>query len=109
LRKVPTNNGLLIMATKEAIKKDVKAGENRPKMSFAFDRKNYMFLLIGLVLLVVGFLTLSGGGSKDPNVFSTELFSTQRMVVAPILLILGYAVVAYAIMIRPKPENEEAQ
>ncbi len=74
--------------------------DNRPKMSFAFTSKNYIALLLGLGLLVIGFIALSGGGSADPNKFSDELFSTRRMVVAPLILLLGYGVIAYAIMIR---------
>lgn len=94
------------------VKKDIKTTkESKPKMHFAFDRKNYMFLLIGVVLLIIGYITLSGGGSKDPNVFSEALFSTRRMVVAPIILFLGYCIIAYGIMIRPKTgeQNEEQQ
>jgi len=95
---------------KEAIKKDTKvSAEQTPKMNFAFGRKNYMMLLVGIVTLIIGFIALSGGGSTDPNVFSTELFSPRRMVFAPIILIIGYGIVAYAIMIRPKPEAEETQ
>jgi len=91
------------------IKKDSKedAPVSRPMTNFAFGRQNYMFLLIGVALLVIGYITLSGGGSTDPNVFSEELFSTRRMVVAPIILIIGYGIVAYGIMIRPKKEDEE--
>ena len=86
------------MATKE-IKTE------KPKMQFAFGRKNYTILIAGIVLLVLGFITLSGGGSKDPNVFSEELFSTRRMVIAPIMLMLGYITVAVAIMIKPEETN----
>jgi hypothetical protein len=79
-----------------ATTKDVKT--ESPKMQFAFDRKNYMILIGGIILLAIGFFALSGGGSKDPNEFSDELFSTRRMVVAPIILMLGYITVAVAIM-----------
>jgi hypothetical protein len=90
------------------VKKDIKgATENRPMMNFAFGPKNYMFLLIGIASLVIGYITLSGGGSTDPNVFNPELFSTRRMVVAPIILIIGYGIVAYAIMIRENKEENQ--
>jgi Protein of unknown function (DUF3098) len=94
----------MTQATKRDIKSD--APVSRPMTSFAFGRQNYMFLLIGVACLVLGYITLSGGGSTDPNVFSEELFSPRRMVVAPIILIIGYGIVAYAIMLRPKKEDE---
>jgi len=53
-----------------------------------------MILLGGLFLIIVGFILLAGGGTKDPNQFSYELFSTQRMVTAPIILLIGYITVA---------------
>ncbi len=90
------------------VKKEIKnTGDNRPKMSFAFTSKNYMLLLVGIAFLIIGYITLSGGGSNDPNVFSEELFSPRRMVVAPIILILGYGIVAYAIMIREKKDEQQ--
>jgi hypothetical protein len=96
-------------AVKKEVRKDTKAPETRPMMNFAFGKKNYTYLIAGVVCLIIGFIALSGGGSKDPNVFNPELFSAQRMVFAPILLLIGYGVIAYAIMIKPKAENEEAQ
>jgi hypothetical protein len=89
------------MATKE--------GKHGPNMNFAFGKKNYTYLIGGILLLIIGFVLLAGGGSKDPNQFSNELFSTQRMVVAPILLMLGYIVVAVAILAKPDGEAEETQ
>ena len=82
-----------------AITKEVKT--DKPRMQFAFGKKNYTILIAGIIILILGLLTLSGGGSKDPNEFSEELFSTRRMVTAPIMLLLGYIVVAVAIMTKP--------
>ena len=96
------------MAVKE-VKKDTRTTgkETKPKMNFAFSRKNYMFLLAGIALLIIGYITLSGGGSTDPNKFSYALFSPRRMVVAPIILFLGYCTIAYAIMIKPRPNEQK--
>ena len=85
--------------------KDLKT--ERPKMNFAFGRKNYTILIAGILLLIIGFITLSGGGSKDPNVFSYALFSARRMVLAPILLMLGFVAVGVAIMIKPDEETKQ--
>lgn len=64
-----------------------------------FTRTNYQLLLIGLGILVVGYTLMSGGGSGDPNVFNAEeIFSTRRITVAPIVCVIGYLFVAYAIL-----------
>jgi hypothetical protein len=69
---------------------------------FAFGKENYKLLLIGLVLILVGFLLMIGGGSKDPNVFSNDIFNFRRLTLAPILVLAGYVVEIFAIMKRPK-------
>jgi hypothetical protein len=91
------------MAAPKEIKKEVKT--DRPKMQFAFGRKNYTLLIAGIVLLIIGYYTLSGGGSPDPNQFNDELFSSRRMVLAPIILMLGYITVAVGIMSKPDEVN----
>ncbi len=69
---------------------------------FAFGKQNYKLLLIGLVLILVGFLLMIGGGSDDPNVFSEEIFNFRRLTLAPILILAGYVVEIFAIMKKPK-------
>ena len=69
---------------------------------FAFGKQNYKLLLIGLVLLLVGFLLMIGGGSDDPNVFSEKIFDFRRLTLAPILILAGYVVEIFAIMKKPK-------
>ncbi|MCL2682492.1 MAG: DUF3098 domain-containing protein [Bacteroidales bacterium] len=59
-------------------------------------------MLIGFVVLVIGYLLMIGGGSDDPNVFNYDLFSPRRMVVAPLVLLAGFAIEFVAIMKRPK-------
>jgi hypothetical protein len=61
-------------------------------------------MLAGLALIVLGFVLMSGGGSEDPNVYNPELFSTRRIVVAPFLIVVGFAVEVWAIMRKPKAE-----
>ena len=73
---------------------------------FGFQKENYKILLIGLVINVVGFILMIGGATEDPNVFSEEaLFSSTRITIAPMLILLGYIVILYAIM--KKPNNTE--
>lgn len=71
-------------------------------LAFAFGKENYRLLLIGLVVILVGFLLMIGGGSDDPNVFSEDIFSFRRMTLAPILVLAGYIIEIYAIMKKPK-------
>ncbi len=70
---------------------------------FAFQKENYKWLIIGLIINVVGFMLMIGGGSDDPTKFDAdELFSPVRLTVSPILIIAGYIVMIYAIMKKPK-------
>ncbi|MCK9421124.1 MAG: DUF3098 domain-containing protein [Bacteroidales bacterium] len=59
-------------------------------------------MLIGLALIVIGFLLMIGGGSTDPNQFNPEIFSFRRITLSPILILAGYVVEIFAIMKKPK-------
>ena len=69
---------------------------------FAFGKDNYRLLLIGLGLIVLGFILMIGGGSEDPNKFNYAIFDFQRLTLAPILILGGYVVEIFAIMKKPK-------
>jgi len=69
---------------------------------FAFGRKNYQLLFIGLALIFVGYLLMIGGGSDNPNVFSDKIFDFRRITLAPILILAGFVVEIFAIMKKPK-------
>jgi hypothetical protein len=68
---------------------------------FIFEKKNYTFMLIGIGIIALGFILMMGGGSDDPNVFNPEIFSWRRIRLAPTLVIIGFAVEAYAILLNP--------
>jgi len=72
------------------------------EVNFVFGKKNYLVMAIGLVLLLIGFILLSGGGSQDPNVFNEEIFNTRRMVISPLFMFAGFVLEIYAIMLKPK-------
>ncbi len=76
------------------------AGES--SVAFAFVKENYKLLILGLIVITIGFLLMIGGGSDDPNVFSEDIFSFRRMTLAPILILAGYIIEIYAIMKKPK-------
>ncbi|MFM1931652.1 MAG: hypothetical protein RL226_955 [Bacteroidota bacterium] len=68
---------------------------------FAFNRTNYKWLLIGLVIIILGFILMSGGGVDDPNEFSEDIFSFRRITLALLVVLGGYGCVGYAIMKKP--------
>ena len=80
-----------------------KSSSSPGKMAdFAFTKENYRLMLIGLALMALGFILMIGGGSKDPNVFSPDIFSFQRITLAPILILAGFVVEIFAIMKKSK-------
>ena len=89
------------MENKSAIQQE----ENGKRFQFAFGRINYILMIAGLVVLALGYILLSGGGSDDPNTFNPEMFDSRRLTVAPILIVLGFVVEIFAIMFKGK-KNE---
>ena len=67
----------------------------------AFGRSNYLWMLISLVTVIVGYLLMQGGASTDPDVFSDAIFSTRRITIAPIVVLTGYGMMFYALLKRP--------
>lgn len=74
--------------------------------SFALVRENYKLMIIGLVIIVIGFLLMVGGGSEDPNIFNYEVFSFRRITLAPLVALFGFLFIIYAIMKKPKTNEE---
>jgi hypothetical protein len=72
------------------------------KQEFLFEKVNYKILLIGIAVIVLGFILMSGGGSDDPNVFSEEIFNFRRIRLAPTTVLIGFGITIYAILKNPK-------
>jgi hypothetical protein len=68
------------------------------KSNFLFDKSNYKFLLIGLCVIALGFILMSGGGSEDPKVFDEAVFSFRRIRLAPTIVLIGFGITIYSIM-----------
>ena len=68
------------------------------KKIFVFQRKNYIFMIIGLLFIAIGFILMSGGASKDPNVFNPEIYNFRRIRLAPTLVLIGFAIQVFAIL-----------
>ena len=87
-------------------------GEKRRKedaqTNFIFGKKNYKFMFVGLAFIALGFILMSGGGSEDPNVFNPEIFNFRRIRLAPTLVLIGFGIQIYAILLNPdKPESKK--
>jgi hypothetical protein len=80
-------------------------GEKKQKEAtkgvFIFGKKNYKFMFIGLACIAIGFILMSGGGSDDPNVFNPEIFNFRRIRLAPMLILMGFGIQIYAILLNP--------
>ena len=71
-------------------------------MNSTFGKQNYVLFIAGVVVLVLGYLLMIGGGSEDPNVFNPAIFDTQRITIAPMVCLAGFITIIVAIMWRPK-------
>jgi hypothetical protein len=69
---------------------------------FAIPKENYKLLLVGLIIIIIGFALMSGGRSLDPKVFNVEIFNFRRIVLAPIVVLAGFIFEIWAIMRKPK-------
>ena len=72
------------------------------KKQFLFSNKRYQFLLLSILIIGVGFLLMSGGGSNNPDVFNNEIYSFRRIRLAPLIVILGFIMCIISILYRDK-------
>ncbi len=85
---------------------------NEINTHFLFEKVNYKILLIGLGVIALGFILMSGGGSDDPKVFSDAIFDFRRIRLAPTVVLIGFGITIYAILKNPgtaeakQPEGE---
>ena len=70
------------------------------KEQMPFTKKNYITILVGVVLLFLGFLLMSGGGEHTATEFDSSIFSFRRITLAPIVVVAGFAFEVYAILKR---------
>lgn len=83
-------------------KKTVQNIQEDREARMPLGKKNYVLILIGLAVIVIGFVLMAGGGSDDPAVFNNEMFGFRRITLAPIVVVAGFVFEVYAIMWRPK-------
>ena len=74
------------------------------KRDFAFGRMNYILLAVGMAVVIIGFLLMSGSGSTD-TAYDPDIFSARRIKVAPVVCLLGFVSMIYAVVYRAKGDN----
>ena len=79
----------------------------KPPKEFVFQKKNYLFLFIGIAFIALGFILMSGGGSDDPEVFNPEIYNFRRIRLAPTLILIGLGIQVYAILLNPHKKKKE--
>ncbi len=76
---------------------------NEKMTEHLFGKENYKWMLVGLIVIAVGFILMVGGKSSDPNVFlDKEVYSVRRITIAPLLIIAGLLIEIFAIMRKPR-------
>jgi len=79
--------------------------KNKLSGEFLFGKRNYTIMIIGVIIILIGFILMTGGGSDDPNVFNEDIYNFQRIRLAPTIVLIGLAVEIYAIMASPNKKK----
>lgn len=82
-----------------------KKRKDEHKQQFIFGKTNYKWMFIGLGFIALGFILMAGGASDDPNVFNPEIFNFRRIRLAPTLVLIGFGIQIYAILVNPKSKE----
>ncbi len=87
------------------MEKDTNSYPKDAKRNFAFDKMNFILLAMGMVIVILGFILMSGSGSTN-EAYNPDIFSARRIVVAPIVSLIGFCSIIYAIIRKPKDTKE---
>jgi len=91
---------------KEPLKPNLSKQNNAVKKPPLFRKMNYILMVVGVIILVLGYILFSGGKAPSDAEFNPEIFNTQRLVVAPTLMLLGLVIEIFAIMYHPRQKKE---
>lgn len=91
------------MANKKQVPSRQQLEEKRKELPLT--RQNYILMLIGFAIILLGFVLMAGGGSSSPDTFNEDMFSFRRITLAPILVLGGFAFEVYAIMKKRRREE----
>ena len=76
------------------------------KEKFALDRMNFILIAIGVIIIIAGLLLMTGSSSTETH-FEPDIFSTRRIVLAPLVCFVGFVFMIFAIMFRPKNKQDK--
>jgi len=76
------------------------------KPDYVFGKKNYIVMGIGIAVIALGFILMAGGGSDDPNVFNPEIYNFRRIRLAPTIVLIGFGIEVYAILLNPNKKKK---
>ena len=85
--------------------KNENKNEYMEKRDLAFGKVNYMMLAIGMAVVIIGFLLMSGSGSTE-NAYNPDIFSARRIKVAPVVCLLGFVSMIFAVVYKPKDKED---
>lgn len=74
---------------------------------FAFGKENFVLLAISIVIIIIGFILLSGGQTSEETGFDPRIFDTRRIFIAPVVIMIGFFSVIYAILKKPKDKTTD--
>lgn len=74
------------------------------KKNLAFDRVNFILLGVGMAVVIIGFILMSGSGSND-TLYNADIFSARRIKVAPVVCLIGFISMIYAVARKPKDKK----
>src|SRR5690606_36957598 len=104
----PPKNEYIAASNRNYMSKANKKTVRKEQPNNLFGKENYMWMIIGAVVLAIGFALMAGGKSADPNVFNPdEIYGFRRITLAPILVVAGFVIEIYAIMKKPKNQSAE--
>ncbi len=83
-----------------------KKNQHKAEGEFLFEKKNYTIMIAGIVVILIGFALMLGGGSDDPTIFNEEIYNFRRIRLAPTVVLIGLAIEVYAIMAKPSQEKK---
>lgn len=76
------------------------------KRNLAFGKTNFILIAIGMLVVILGFVLMSGGGSNE-TVFDADIFSARRVKLAPVVCLVGFLSIIYAIVRKPKDNGDD--
>jgi hypothetical protein len=76
-----------------------------PQKKFLFEKRNYTLLFLSFIVIAIGFILMSGGGSDDPKIFNDAIFNFRRIRLAPTLVLVGFGIAMFSILTKERAKK----